>query len=469
MAEREWGDGLARQVLVEAIYGDLLKVLPGAFTPELFGEQSARQRIAAVLAAWAEKSAPGARIAPGVLNELITRDMETRTEPEREAIADEWAMIQSTDPSEDPEFVYGEVREWIEYRRTRQALLDAREALDRGGIEDTRDILARIEPVRTKSNENEPTELYYMAGAADRMDAYRAGDVGGRRIPTGMPAFDALTKGGPRVRESWYFLAPPKGGKTTFLLNVGRGAASRGFGVYYNTFEDGADAMMTRLDQMNTRSTLEELTGDAETAGNLTQLQKVIDGMRTSGRGEIITTRRPTGQKGAVRAVAADVKRLRRSGAKIDVVILDYLNLMGSTVNERELRHELFAISYEISDLAKDLDVLVWSATLVRREAVDKVPIRKTDISEAFGVIAALNGAVAICSPPVLVQNNIRRLYMAAARSVQDEALAGDFRVDFSRYSITPYNSQEVDRMLERAVAERLARRRGVQEGNSGG
>ena len=468
MPDREWTDSLARQVIVEAVYGDLLKVLPGAFTPDLFGEAGARRQIASVIAKWVETANPGARPGAGVLNELIARDMAIRSEAEQVQIADEWAAIQATEPDEDPGFVVKEVREWVEFQRMRQALVAAREAMDReNGLEDARDILARVEPVRERSNE--PTEYRYLAEARERFAMWAEGEPRGERVPTGLPVFDRSTGGGPAKGETWYFLAPPKGGKTTFLLTVAKGASIAGKGVYINTFEDQALGMMTRIDQMNARATEEELAGMAETDESLKNLRRAIQGWRTSGAGEIIATRRRTRQKGSVRAVIADINRLRRAGAKIDMVVLDYLNLMGgATTNERELRHELFAISYEIADMAKDLDVLVWSASLVKREAVDKVPIRKTDIAEAFGVIAALNGAVAICAAPILIQNNLRRLYMAAARRDKDERVLGDYRVNLEKCLVLPIGeaeAQKVDQLLEQASLERARRRRPVAAG----
>jgi len=178
--------------------------------------------------------------------------------------------------------------------------------------------------------------------------------------------------------------------------------------------------------------------------------------MTAVGAGEIVITRRTTQAKGSVRSAAQDIKRLRNEGVAIDVVIFDYLNIMGSSKSEQELRRELFATSYEMADLAQELDVLVWSAALVNRQAVDKSPIRKTDIAEAFGVVAAPDGMVAICSPPVLVANNIRRLYISAAREERDEIMAGDYSVDFERMIIRGItDSTRVDQMLEAARKQR--------------
>jgi len=447
MPDRQFTDGIARLVLVAAVYGDLLTALPGAFAPDLFGESSARQRIAEAVARYAEQY-PGTRPAPEFIDDLISKDMANRSEAEQDAVADEWGFVQAADLPEDTGYLYQQVREWIEFRRTRDALIAAREVMDKdGGLEEAREILAKVEPLKPRIEIKQ--EIFWLRDAEERLTLWREGITMGERIPTRMSAFDAAVSGGPTKKEAWYFLAPPKGGKTTFLLNVARGAARGGYGVYYNTFEMQGMRTALRFDQMMAKSRREELAGKDGEIGNIAPLEAAIKGMTAIGSGEIVFTRRATQAKSSVRQTAQDIKRLRNDGVQIDVVVFDYLNIMGGSKNESELRRELFGISYEIADLAQELDVLVWSAALVTRQAVDKYPIRKTDIAEAFGVIAALDGAVAICSPPILVANNFRRLYIAAAREERDEVMAGDYLVEFDRMRIRPADSQRVDQLLE--------------------
>lgn len=434
-----WGDGLSRMVVTCAIYGDLIAKLPGAFTPDLFGESgSPRQRIAKVVFDYVEKY--GSRPAPEIVDELIRVDTATLSETQQAAVSEEWQYVQDTDLPDDPAFVYDQVRKWIDYRRINQALLDAADAIGRkgpDGIDEAREILARAEPVQL--NDERRQVMRFIGDAEQRLDMWSVGEVMGERVSTGLPALDAAIGGGPTKRETWYFLAPPKGAKTMSLIRVARGASLRGLGVYLTTFEMQAIRMLLRADRMTARLSKAELQED------LTKLRKAFEGMRTTKAGEIYVQEQPTQRKGSVAAVARAVERIRRDGGKIDVVIFDYLNIMGSGRNEKEKRHELAAISREMSDMAKDLDVLVWSAALVNRAAVEKETIKKTDIAEAFEVIAVCDGTVSICAPPGLVRNNARRFYVAAAREEADEVMGGDYAVDFPRMQIDPISSQVAD------------------------
>lgn len=417
--------------------------LPGAFSPDLFNPQSKSPRsiIAKVVCDYFEK---WARV-PGVnmIEELLTAEVD--------AVKDEWQAVQSVG-LEDEEEVEERVRKWIEYRRLEVALMDARKAIEtRGadGVEEAREALATAEPIVLADDRR---RVYrFMGDSEERMELWRNGDEMGERIATGLGELDKVLNGGPTRRETWYMLAPPKGAKTLSLLRIARGAALRGYGVYMTTFEMQAIRMLLRADRMAARATKEELRDD------LVRLQKAFEGMRASGAEEIYVQEQPTQRKGSVLAVRREVEKLRREGRKIDVVIFDYLNIMGSKTREDEKRHELATISREMSDMAKDLNVLVWSAALVNRKAVEKETITKTDIAEAFEVIAVCDGTVSISAPPGLVQNNARRLYVAAAREEADAAMAGDYSIDFAKMYMAPMDSAVAERWI---IAGRPQRKR---------
>jgi len=72
-------------------------------------------------------------------------------------------------------------------------------------------------------------------------------DAAQEAIPTGMAELDFRLKGGLRRGELGLIVAPPKRGKTTFLVNLAFGAMLAGYKVLYFTYEDGEQAILTRL------------------------------------------------------------------------------------------------------------------------------------------------------------------------------------------------------------------------------
>ena len=436
----EWGEEFQRLVLACFLQG----TYPTAPQPQLFGSAARgaaptpRQRLAAALAEYWGKY--GSAPSPEVFREVARRVGEGLGEAERAVVSAEADRILSQPALEDPTFVVDQIKEWSEYISAAQGVLQAADLLDAGptSLAAVRELLAKAtEPAAP--GDGRARSVAYQEGAEERLAAWRRGEEYGERIPTGFAELDSVLKGGPTRREVFYFLAPPKGAKTSALLRLALHAARRRFGVYVATYEMQAMRVALRVDRMLSRQSKEELRED------LTRLEKALEGLKLSGAGEIVIDERPPQQPNCVQQAALRIDQLRREGRRIDLVVLDYLNIMGSSRDEREKRHELSRISREVSALAKSCDVLVWSAALVKRAAVNKRVIRKDDIAEAYEVIAVMDGGVAICGTKEMIANGFRRFYVVAAREEQDEVRAGDYRVDFARMTLDPAEDGAVD------------------------
>src|SRR2546426_1853650 len=144
----QWGDGLGRLVIAAAIYGDLIQKLPGALTADLFGDvQSPREQFARLIVGYIEKY--GTRPTASIVDELVRVECDALTEPEQKALMQEWQYVQAAadDLPDDPKYVEDELRKAIETRRLTRAITDAATALDKGGLDEAREILAKVEPV----------------------------------------------------------------------------------------------------------------------------------------------------------------------------------------------------------------------------------------------------------------------------------------------------------------------------------
>lgn len=437
-----WDPEFQRLVIACAVRGDLLSRLPSAFRPELFGPtagaQSPRQRIAAAVAAyWKEY---GSRPSAEIFREVV-RKASVRL-PERETVEQEAAAVLAVELPEDLQYVHWQVREWAELRSLEQGVLQAAGLLASGptAVGAAREALAKA--ARPIEEPGRRQTVQYVGDSAERLASWRLGDEYGERIPTGFEALDGVLKGGPTRGEVFYFLAPPKGAKTAALLHVALHAARRRFGVYVATYEMRAVRMALRLDRAASKQSKESIRSD--TAG----LERALQGLQLAAAGEIVIDERPPQQPGSVAEVVSRVKQIRREGGHVDVVVLDYLNIMGSSQSEREKRHELARISRDIAAAARELDVLVWSAALVNRAAVGKRTPQKKDIAESYEVIAVADGMVVICATPSMVQNGFRRFYVMAAREEADEVRAGDYKVDFSTMVIEPAGAGDVDALI---------------------
>ncbi len=441
-----WTEAFQRLVLAAAISGTLLERFP--LDPTWFagtetGPPPPCQRIAEVVMAY--KAEYTTRPSVPVLRQLLFEAAQRLPPEVRAEVLDEAEAILATAVPSDQEFLLARIREQTQLQQFKRALMQAAQLVGGGPA-----TLPRAFEIMQRGMESvggaDIKRVEYFADAERRMEAWQRGDQMGDRIGTGFSKLDIVLRGGPTKKEAWYWLAPPKGGKTAALLTVVAAALRRRHGVYLATFEMQAMRMALRQDRLFSKNRAEELNED------LSALKRALAGLRASGASELYIDEFPPQTPGAVAEVASRITRIRRRGGVVDVVVLDYLNLMGSSRNEDEKRHELAAASRDMAQAAKGLDVLLWSAALVNKQAVNKAVIRKTDIAEAFEVISVLDGAVAICATKTMAQARLRRLYVAAAREEEDEIRAGDYSVDFARQLFAPAAEGSVDALSDTEI-----------------
>ena len=424
----EFTDDFQRKILALAIRSDLLVRAPDAFSAEFFGGsrlQSPRYRLGRIVQEFAKENRderPGA----ATMDELVRREC-LRLKPEERAVfEEEWKLVRAIEVP-DVGFVLQEVRAWAKDAALSVALLRSAELLEaarrtgrQGQLTDIRGIVDEALQV------GEPED----AGGVPYLGQDHTGiwieDYRRTKVPTGWGRLDLALDGGPQRGEVFYFLAPPKGAKSTGLLNIALNASRIRKGVAFFSYEMRKEPLIRRMDRNVARATKHELRQAPE------RLQHAMAGMKAMAAGEI-WVQEFLAKKQGVEEAARIIERRRGMGHEIEVAVFDFLNIMSPRQREKERRLELPAISRELAALAHELDLVVWTAAQVNRQAVNKERIKKTDIAEAFEVIAVAHGVIAICGPETLKQHKQRRLFLAALRDEEDERDAGLYYVDMDR------------------------------------
>lgn len=431
-----WTEGFQRTVIASAVRGGLLSRVGASFQGRLFGPPtSPRARIAHAVATYWERfrSAP----ASGEIEEFLAR--ERMSDAERVVVRDEWAQVQSISVPDDPGYIEEQIQDWVARQAIVQTLLAAADRAETDDLGTLRTFIT--EGIQPSEGPNGATREWLLVGDYEaRMAMWRSGQEYGDPIPTGFAALDDALSGGPRRGEVHYFLAPPKGCKTTALTNVALAAVRRRFNVYLVTFEMRAHRILLRADRSLTRSTKSELREEPE------RLERAVQGLTAAGSGELWAWESAPQTAGICDEITRRIEKLEREqDVEIDLVVLDYLNIMSSSVREREKRHELAKISREIAALTRRLDVVTWTAALVKREAVNKARPQKQDISESFEVIAVADGMTAICGTEEMRGAGLGALYQVAQREEEDEREAGTYRVDRARGVFVPFYERPGD------------------------
>ena len=210
-------------------------------------------------------------------------------------------------------------------------------------------------------------------------------------IPTGFPQLDNLLGGGLKKQEMVVLAARPSIGKTALALNIARNVVMRNLpdkrvtdpdqqpvskdvkSVAFFSLEMSAEQVAQRL--LCTESKV-SLSSIADGTFNIEETNRLSLGAKALTNAKLFID--PTGGL-SVFELRAKARKLKESEAGLDLVIIDYLQLMrAGDVSSRDGRQvEVSAISGGIKKLAKDLDIPVLVLSQLNRE-VEKTPNNKT-------------------------------------------------------------------------------------------
>jgi replicative DNA helicase len=186
------------------------------------------------------------------------------------------------------------------------------------------------------------------------------GGVGMAGLPTGLPPLDDLTGGLP-AGELVVVAARPSIGKTSVALTFAGHSAREGRTVLFTSLEMSRRALATRMlcsesgvdGQLVRTGRLgnEDVERLSEVRTRLLHLPLAVDDCPEQ----------------SVLRIAANARRLKRQG-KLDLVVVDYLQLVAPG-GRQEPRHEQVAeISRRLKALAKELEVPVLALSQLNRE-----------------------------------------------------------------------------------------------------
>lgn len=188
-------------------------------------------------------------------------------------------------------------------------------------------------------------------------------------IPTGFKAIDQLNSGGLAKGELGMIVASSGTGKTLWLTNLATNYTKMKANVLFIALEELENRMILKFEQsMLCRNRSEILTGDGLNEENFNKYQEVYKNARDK-LGNLFFARysprtiTPT----KIEQLISDVKL--RQGVDIDVVIVDYPELLRNphaSGNEAEDGGKLFE---EMRRIAQDYNVVMWTASQINRTA----------------------------------------------------------------------------------------------------
>jgi len=175
-------------------------------------------------------------------------------------------------------------------------------------------------------------------------------------VETGWDIINELTQGGLGKGELGVVVAPAGIGKSWVLSHLSASSIKRGKTVVHYTLELNEEYTGLRYDSI--------LTGIANQ--NLKYHKEDVERAVGNIDGELVIKYFPT-KTASVNTISAHLKRMVTLGKKVDMVIVDYADIMKDTGNAREVRHALGNIYEDLRGLAGEFGIPIWTASQANR------------------------------------------------------------------------------------------------------
>ena len=222
----------------------------------------------------------------------------------------------------------------------------------------------------------------YFADPAARINKYYNS---GGQVSTGWPQMDRLLYGGFSRGELNIFAGGSGSGKSLVMMNIALSWLQAGLSGVYVTLELSEELTSIRTDAMLTGMGTKDIRKDVDTT-----TMKVRLVSKKSGQYRI----KALPAQSNVNDIRSYLKEVQiQTGIKVDFVMVDYLDLVmpvSVKVNPNDQFIKDKYVAEELRNLAKELNVLLVTASQLNRSAVEEIEF---DHSHIAGGISKINTA----------------------------------------------------------------------------
>ena len=112
-------------------------------------------------------------------------------------------------------------------------------------------------------------------------------------------------------------------------------------------------------------------------------------------KGDLVIKYYPT-KTASVNTLSAHLKRITNYGTEVDMVVVDYGDILKDTGGSREVRHALGNIYEDLRGLAGEFDIPIWTASQANRSALDEDVIEASKVAESYQKVMTADFVVSL-------------------------------------------------------------------------
>jgi KaiC/GvpD/RAD55 family RecA-like ATPase len=276
------------------------------------------------------------------------------------------------------EWFMTEFENFTKRQELERAILKAADMLEAGDFDPVEKLIK--DAVQISLQKDMGTD--YFADPAERINRYYNN---GGQVSTGWPQMDRLLYGGFSRGELNIFAGGSGSGKSLVMMNIALSWLQMGLSGVYITLELSEELTSLRTDAMLTGMGTKDIRKDIDTT---TLKVKLVS--KKSGQYRI----KALPAQSNVNDIRSYLKEVQiQTGIKVDFVMVDYLDLVmpvSVKVNPNDQFIKDKYVAEELRNLAKELGILLVTASQLNRSAVEEIEF---DHSHIAGGISKINTA----------------------------------------------------------------------------
>ena len=248
---------------------------------------------------------------------------------------------------EDLEYVQEEFTGFCKNQQIKKALMSSVDLLKAGDFDSIKSLITTA--LQAGNNKNVGHEYLKDLESRFREDARTT-------IPTPWTRINELLQGGLGNGDFGLIFGNPGGGKSWSLVALGGFAVKMGYNVVHYTLELGEQYVGRRYDAFFSKIPVDKILQNRE------RIEEIMPSLE----GELIIKEFPTG-RATMSTIESHITKISDMGMKPDLVIIDYVDLLGTKKKTSDRKGEIDDIYQSTKGLARQLDVPIWSVSQVNR------------------------------------------------------------------------------------------------------
>ena len=248
---------------------------------------------------------------------------------------------------DDLEYVQEEFTGFCKNQQIKKALMSSVDLLKAGDFDSIKSLITTA--LQAGNDKNVGHEYLKDLESRFREDARTT-------IPTPWTRINELLQGGLGNGDFGLIFGNPGGGKSWSLVAIGGYAVRMGYNVVHYTLELGEQYVGRRYDAFFSKIPVDKILKNRE------RIEEIMPSLE----GELIIKEFPTG-RATMSTIESHITKITDMGIKPDLVIIDYVDLLGTKKKTADRKGEIDDIYQSTKGLARQLDIPIWSVSQVNR------------------------------------------------------------------------------------------------------